>query len=222
MEFSEILEQLKGYDYPFLLSKLLGIGMALGSCFSKLPIFINIFRIGYCEGLSPVSLYLELSAYLASIVYNTSLNNAISTYGDIAALAFQFVLLIILVWLLGVQKDQKLSVFHRLLAFLTILLFAYGILFLVPKDHVEFLIIYSIIISLFAKVPQLLRNYKNKNTGVLSMITAITSIAGPLVKMYITIVETKDPLIFVYALLTFALNSVLLLQILIYGKRKIE
>jgi mannose-P-dolichol utilization defect protein 1 len=207
-------------DYAYLFSKALGYSSVLGSCFYKLPIIVNILKAGHCGGLSPLALYLETVALLASVVYNHIRGNPFSTYGDIAIIVIQLFLLIFLLFSLGTNaKKEKLSSSHITGVVVFFLTYLYIIMKVVPSHASSNLIILSIISSLISKCPQILRNYQTKQTGVQSIITAGSSILGPLVKIYISLVETKDHYIFLYSLMIFILNFIIFLQILLYRKK---
>ncbi len=218
----DLLFQLLGdQSIRLLLSKVLGYSMTLGACFYKLPIMLNIWKAGNCEGLSPLSLYLETSAFLASLVYNINRQNPFSTYGDIAAISFQLFVLIAMVWTMGINKQgERLPSSHILLVSSFFVAFTYSIVFVIPTDFSSNLMIYSIVVSLCSKVPQILKNLREKDTGVQSVITAFNAILGPVAKIYITLIETKDMFILIYSCLSFVLNLLILAQIIIYNKAK--
>lgn len=219
--WESVVQTLKEQNVNLLISKCLGYSMTLGACFYKLPIILNIFKAGNCEGLSTLSLYLETSAFLASLVYNINRRNPFSTFGDIAAIVVQLFFLIAMLWAMGVdKKNNKLSLSHMVGVSLLFAGFVYGITVLLPVEWSSHLMIYSIVVSLFSKLPQILKNFKEKDTGVQSVITASNAILGPVVKIYITLVETKDMFILFYSVLSFVLNIIILVQIISYGKVK--
>jgi hypothetical protein len=216
--YDEIKEALAQHGPTYLVSKALGFGMALGACFYKLPIIINAVKAGHCGGLSPLAFYLETSSFMANIYYNVRKDNPFSTYADLIAVGAQLVLLILMMWTLGLnEKKERLPISHisaviGLFAILIYVIFNY-----IDEAALSYLMLYAIVVSLLSKVPQIIKNFQTKNTGVQSVITGVNSIAGPLVKVYIMLVETKDMFSLFFYVMSFVLNAVILSQIIAYG-----
>lgn len=73
----------------FLISKLLGYGIVVGSAGVKLPQVYNILKAGSVEGLSGPSLLIEWTASIASFAYFMALGYPFSTWGENFFLFFQ-------------------------------------------------------------------------------------------------------------------------------------
>jgi len=56
----------------------------------------------------------------------------------------------------------------------------------------------------------------NKTTGQLSFITSFLNWAGTAARIFTTVQETKDPILILMYLSSFTVNSIILLQFLIY------
>jgi mannose-P-dolichol utilization defect protein 1 len=209
------------HGLSYVVSKLLGFGSILGSCFYKLPIFLNIMKAKSCQGLSVISLYLEGSSYFANIIYNINRRNSFSSFGDLIIVWVQIFLMIALSWTLGFGEKQ-ISASHKILVSFGFLLYFYTVVFLIPVALTPYLIIYSITVSMLSKLPQIYQNYRDKSTGVQSSITAANAMFGPVVKIYIALAETGDHLMMIYSVVLFSLNFILFSQILLYQKPKQE
>jgi len=195
------------------ISKALGYVMLLGSFFYKLPIILKIFKAKGGDGLNIVSVYLETSAYLSLLLYNTLIQSAFSTYGDLFPATFQNMIIISLIWLWGIDK-KKFSFFHILVA-----LFAFGsftaIILGAPKEHWHWVAKYSIVVTTISRLPQIISNFRAGKVGVQSAITLTNGVLGAVGKVYITYVETKDPLLIIGACFALGLNLILLTQVVL-------
>lgn len=204
-----------------LLSSILGYVLSAGACFYKVPVIRNILKAGNVESLSALSLYLEISGHFANIVYNMHRNNPISTYGDVMITALQNVVIIFLVWRLGGgkgvgSKGTPMTLSHIVPVLLLGACFV-ATLLLLPNEYQASIISYSIIISIGSKVPQIIANFRDKRTGVQSLWTAMNSCVGPVFKLYIAVVQTKDFMLVASAVMALVLNATILAQIVAFG-----
>lgn len=76
--------------------------------------------------------------------------------------------------------------------------------------------------------PQILENYRNKSTGVLSLITFVLACAGNYARVFTTLVEVPDKLVLVGCahqfniVLSAVLNTTILGQIVAYRSNKLK
>lgn len=68
--------------------------------------------------------------------------------------------------------------------------------------------------AIFARVPQMITNYKQGHTGQLSFITWFCTLAGSAARIFTTLQEVNDPMIAASYIISTACNAVLVFQIL--------
>mmetsp|Transcript_14109 Transcript_14109/g.40092 ORF Transcript_14109/g.40092 Transcript_14109/m.40092 type:complete len:106 (-) Transcript_14109:3-320(-) len=66
----------------------------------------------------------------------------------------------------------------------------------------------------FGRIPQIVMNWKNGDTGELSLTTCVLNFAGNLVRIFTTLVMTQDLIILVGFGLNLIVNTTLMLQCL--------
>lgn len=202
------------------ISKSLGYIMLIGSLFYKLPIILKIFKTKGGDGLNIISVYLETSAYLSLLLYNVLNQSAFSTYGDLFPATFQNCLIIVLIWLWGIDK-KKFPLIHILFV-----LFLFGsftaVILGAPKEYWHWVAKYSIIVTTISRLPQILSNFMTGKVGVQSAVTLTNGVLGALGKVYITYVETKDPLLIIGAVFALGLNLTLLTQVLLLQGQPVD
>jgi len=149
-------------------------------------------------------------------------------------LAIQNIVIIVLIFLyspaasmptagnsLTTRRQTDTSKYAILGAFLAVTLSSMYILCspsLVPLSLLRTLVTLSIPLSLSAKFPQIIANFKNSSTGQLSAFLVINSLAGCLARVYTTQQETGDPVIWWSFMLASILNGVLALQLAYYWR----
>lgn len=199
--------------FGLAISKALGYVMLVGACFYKLPILLKIFKAKGGDGLNIISVYLETSAYLSLLLYNVLCQSAFSTYGDLFPATLQNGLIILLIWLWGIDK-KKFSLIHILGAVFLFGTFTAAILS-APKEHWHWVAKYSIVVTTISRLPQIISNFRTGKVGVQSAVTLTNAVLGAVGKVYITYVETKDPLLITGAVFALGLNLILLTQVLL-------
>ena len=217
---SDILFHKDFLDGPCLrlsISKALGYTMMLGSCLYKLPVLMKIYKVKGGEGISPLSVYLETTAYLASLSYNYVKGNPISTYGDLVASSSQNMLIIFLLWTMGTGKGVQLPLQHKITAATGALLFL-SLLRYMPMEYQHLIVSYSIVVLILSRLPQIVSNF-TRDVGVQSAITWGNAVLGAAAKSYTTLIETRDPLLVGGSLIALVLNAILLTQVLLFKDR---
>lgn len=109
-----------------------------------------------------------------------------------------------------------------LLAFLAILGLSLFALFspLLPSSLIQLLFAATIPLTLSAKLPQIIANYRQSSTGQLSAFLVFNSLAGCLARVYTTLMETGDRVIFWSFVGAAAFNGILALQMAYYWQGK--
>lgn len=194
-------------------SKVLGWGMVCLSSLYKVPVIRKILYKKSGDGYSLPSCYLETSAYVATLSYNYLQGNPVSTYGDLLMSSLQNVIIILLIYKYG-QSGKKISFRHKAL-FVTISMGFLASIFVAPPERHPYIASYGILVLVLSRLPQIISNMRTGNIGVQSAITTTNSVLGAGAKAFINITETKNMLLVTGALVAFALNFILLLQILL-------
>ncbi|ORX63864.1 mannose-P-dolichol utilization defect 1 protein [Anaeromyces robustus] len=94
----------------------------------------------------------------------------------------------------------------------------YPFMDIIPNSLLQLLQTSTIGINIASRVPQIFTNYKNGNTGELSFLTVFFQCAGSLARVFTTIQEVNDPVVFAGNFIASSLNTVLFLQILYYWR----
>lgn len=135
-----------------------------------------------------------------------------STYGETAFISVQNVLILLLI-LHYAKKDVYAVGALGAVAALAYPLFDPK---LVSYKHLQILQGLSIPLSLASKVPQIVTNYRNGSTGQLSAFTVFNYLAGSAARVFTTMTEVNDPVIFWGFVVAAGLNAVLAAQMVYY------
>lgn len=195
-----------------VLTTLLRNVVLIGSLGYKLPMIINIFKRKGADGLNPYSLYLETSAYLALLSYNILKANQFWLYADCIAATTQNIIMILLLFYYGTNK-QSVGFVH-----ISTTVFAFGLfqamILQLPTGYWHLIATYFIIVSMMSRLPQIISNFSSSSKGVQSLFTCLNSSLGAAAKLFVNLNSTKDLYLIVGALVAFVINSTLLLQVL--------
>ncbi|KAF9165870.1 hypothetical protein BGX21_007931 [Mortierella sp. AD011] len=226
--YNSLIEQFNYRDVSCIklaISKGLGYGIVAGGAIVKMPQIFKILGARSAQGLSLSSYLLETLACVIGLAYNIRLGHPFSTYGETFFVTIQDVII------LGMMLHYRR---RNMWAFITVSSFLLsGIVlgittqsvqddgtvitnFIISESILESLKKYTILISLFSKVPQVFENYSNKNTGQLSAFAVFNYFAGSLARVYTTLIEVKDAILLYGFLLNTFLNCVLALQMALY------
>lgn len=192
-----------------ILSKTLGYAIVAGSIFVKLPQILKIYGSGSVSGLPLATFLLETFCAAVVVVYNYVQELPFSTWGE------SFFILLQLTVLLG-------QYFHytenSLLLFLAPLLIAgfSWLLSALPLQYLALALTASIPMLAFSKVLQIKSNFTNGHTGQLSFITSLMNFLGALARLFTVVQEVDDSLILANIVSVFVLNTVIVLQFLLY------
>lgn len=198
--------------FTALLSKGLGIGIIAGSVLVKVPQIMKILNNKSTDGLSVVSVLLDLMAITFHMSYSFVSGFPFSAWGDGTFLALQTAAIAALIFFFGHRSTARSFVF----------IFLYGILVFVLMGGltpVKFLWTaqgFNVPILLTGKLSQAFTNYKNGSTGQLSAATCFMLFFGSLARIFTSIQETGDTMMIItYCVSTFA-NAVIVSQLLYY------
>lgn len=213
--YESLVEDLNYADIDCLklgVSKALGVGIVAGGSIVKVPQILKLIGSGSGAGISVTSYFLETISFLITLGYNVRQGFPFSTYGETVFIAAQNVIITLLVLHYSRQN---------MVAGLTVLALAAGLYYLFSADGISFQTLQylqtsTIPIALGSKIPQILTIAKNKSTGQLSAFAVFNYLLGSLARIYTTVTEVDDPLIFWGFLLSTGLNAVLVAQMVYY------
>jgi mannose-P-dolichol utilization defect protein 1 len=200
------------------ISKALGLGIVVAGSIVKLPQLLKLINASSGAGLSVTGYIFETIGYIMTLAYNVRLRFPFSTYGETAFISVQNVLILLLI-LHYEGKDV-----YGAAGLGAVAAFAYPLFDpkLVSYKHLQILQGLSIPLSLASKLPQIYTNYKNGSTGQLSAFTVFNYLAGSLARVFTTMTEVNDPVIFWGFVVAAGLNAVLAAQMAYYWKTSPE
>jgi mannose-P-dolichol utilization defect protein 1 len=218
--FSKIVHpmQLESLCFKLLFSKVVGLLMSTGALAYKVPIISNIMRIKTADGLNLNTVYLEMTGYSAWVFYNFLKGNPLSVYGDLVATAVQQLMIILLIWKYGINR-RICSVFHIIVV---VCCYAFAVigLFFLPDDLYHWIARYAVLMTMISKIPQIYSNFIFKQVGVQSPTSLLNGVIGGIAKIIVAFIETTDYMMIFSGVLSFVLNSMLLMQVLYYAPSK--
>jgi hypothetical protein len=184
----------------------------IGSCVYKIPMIRNIIKKRGGDGLNPYAVYLETSAYMALTTYNQLNNNQFWSYADCIAATTQNIAIISLLFLWGLN-NKPLKSSHILMVLCSAGIFQYS-MYLLPSIYWHYIATYFIVVMTISRIPQIWANFNATSRGVQSIFTSLNSTLGATAKLIVQLNSTNDSYIITGTVLSFALNTILLLQIL--------
>ncbi|KAI8075886.1 uncharacterized protein B0P05DRAFT_546792 [Gilbertella persicaria] len=214
--YENLFEEFHFTDIPCLklaISKALGLGIVVGGAIIKVPQIFTIVRHKSAKGLSFASFLLETSAYMIILMYNTRLHNPFSTFGEVLFMTIQNILISFLIVFYSTTTTSK----SKVMAMLS-MGFVIGFIFLklIPSWLMSLLYAVQIPIGLASKIPQIKMNYLNRSTGQLSTFTVFSYFIGTTTRAFTTWTELDDPIMLGGNILASFLNSILVVQLIIY------
>lgn len=198
-----------------LVSKVLGYCILAGACFTKVPQISNVVKAKSAEGLSAISFELETLGFLVHASYGLVMGLAFNTYGESIILLAQNLLLVGLIY-----KYAKMPAIRGVTA-LSLLVALAGV---VLSGHVDKALVKTVyeannILFMAARLPQIVKNYREKSTGQLSLITNAINLLGCVIRIFTSLSEGAGGAMVRAFLIGGALNTVLVAQILMYQKK---
>lgn len=205
------------------ISTLLSLGIIAGSCALKFPQIISLVKNGNARGVSLFSNLVDGLGFAVSASWGYSQNLPFKTYGEAMIILAQIYVLCILI---GVYNGGAALV-TAVVSLAIIGAFGYALAFgFVPLNVHEGLMGAQILFTASSRIPQIIMNQKNKGTGVLSFLTFFMSFGGAGARSFTTLVsvpwEKGKLVMFATQLTTCALNAIIVLQIVVYGKGKLK
>ncbi|KAB1220318.1 hypothetical protein CJ030_MR3G019064 [Morella rubra] len=201
-----------------LISKLLGYCIVAASTTVKLPQILKILKHRSVRGLSVVAFELEVVGYTIALAYCLHKGLPFSAYGELAFLLIQAIILVSTIYYFSQPLGMKTWIRALLYCAVAPTILAGQI------DPVLFEALYASqhAIFLFAKIPQIWKNFSNKSTGELSFLTCLMNSAGSTVRVFTSIQEKAPRSVVLGSVLGIATNATLLSQIIMYQKPHVK
>jgi mannose-P-dolichol utilization defect protein 1 len=194
-----------------LVSKALSILIIAGSFFLKVPQIRALMKARSSEGLSFTMFATETFVFAVGAGYGVRHAFPLSAFFENWVILAQVVTICVLIFH---YKNQYVNIVLYIAALAT---FLGALLFIMPMSMVEIAFSLVIPILIFGRAPQIYSNYKNKNTGALSLTSLFMSFGGGLARVFTSLQEAPSVNIIVGLVIGVLLNLVLIIQILVYG-----
>lgn len=221
------------------LSKGLGLGIVVFGSLLKFPQMYKIVHARSAEGISLAMYILEVVAYTISLAYAIRLRIPFSTYGENASLTVQsmsspthtdmIITLLIIAYSPMDGVSRRATTLCRRIGVSTNTFFvAIGATLMVcgslalasetavPPRALQLLQGLTIPVSLASKVPQMLELHRAKATGELSILVVFAQLLGTMARVFTTLTETNDRLLFWGFALATIFNAIIAVQVCMY------
>jgi len=192
------------------LSKVLGLGIVVGSSLVKLPQVLKIYAGKSAVGISFLSVLLELLAVTFSGVYGLAKGFPFGSYGESLFLAIQTAIIGLLVLWYGGKKMQALvfMICYSALVFAGLKLVPVHILWYGQATNIPMVVI--------GKFIQIITNFNNGHTGQLSAVTVFLIALGSVARIFTSIQETGDQVLILTFVCSTVVNGIIAAQVLWY------
>ncbi|KAL1744268.1 hypothetical protein HDZ31DRAFT_39045 [Schizophyllum fasciatum] len=224
--YTSLVENLAFGDVECLkyaLSKGLGAGIVVGSMVMKVPQLLIIYNKRSARGISPTGSAFETLAYAVNLTYSYRNGLPFTTYGENLFLTVQNVVLMLLITqfaprprALTSRTDSRTT---KLFATFLVMAVGFLLLLFVPPPILATFQALTLPISIASKVPQITENLRNRSTGNLSAFAVLLQTGGCAARLFTIYSEVDDVLVALGALLAFALNAIILVQMWLYWGR---
>ena len=200
-----------------------GLGYLVGAASIILytPIAVRVLRTKSAEGLTISTWWLKLTSYTCTDVYNIKNGFPISAFSESLVITFEAAIILGLVAFY--QRRLDLQTFAFAATYFAITTWAlFSPTSIGPSDEIIALAQQlSIILNVFALLPQLEQNFSRKSSGGYSPVTASLASGGCAIRLFTTFqLADGDPLLLLTYGVALALNLSLLLQIIYFATQK--
>lgn len=197
-----------------IISTIIGVCVLIGSVLYKIPQVIRVVRRRSASGISVLMYSLETLGTTFSAVYFARRAFPFATYGEAVFIMAQNVLILGLI--VYYQRLPTRAAGLLALAYAVMLVLLYSSL--VPLRVLMVLQVCSIPILNLARVPQILLNWRRRSTGELSPVTLGLQLLGNIARIFTTIAQVRDFLMFAAICVATLFNTVLFLQWVFYSR----
>ncbi|KAM6909107.1 mannose-P-dolichol utilization defect 1b [Xenentodon cancila] len=218
--YDQFFLNLNFLDVPCLkivLSKVLGIGIILGSVMVKLPQILKLMAAKSAEGLSFKSVLLELLAITGTMVYSIANRFPFSAWGEALFLMLQTLAIGFLIQMYG-GRTARGVLFLAVYVGLLLLLLSPA----TPMSVVTSMQAFNMPAIIVGRLIQAATNLHNGHTGQLSAISVFLLFAGSLARIFTSVQETGDSLMALTYVISSSCNGIIALQVLYYWNSSSE
>lgn len=166
------------------------------------------------EGLSIISVFLDLMAITFHMSYSFVSGFPFSAWGDGTFLAAQTAAIAALVLFYGHKSPIRATFFIILYCALVFILMR-----MTPLEYLWTAQGFNVPILLMGKLSQAFTNFKNGSTGQLSAATCFMLFAGSLARIFTSVQETGDSMMVTIYIVSTAANAVIVAQLLYYWNK---
>uniref|UniRef100_A0A8R1XWR9 Mannose-P-dolichol utilization defect 1 protein homolog n=1 Tax=Onchocerca volvulus TaxID=6282 RepID=A0A8R1XWR9_ONCVO len=207
----ECLRSIPEECISMVMSRLLGLGITLGSVLIFIPQILKIQFAQSGEGISLSSQLLGLFACFVITSYSYAKGYVFSQWGDSFFVTIQMIIIIIqILWFSSRQAHA--AVF---LAFCwTISCAVMGEY--ISVDMLALVQAITIPVVIVAKFLQIWTNYQQQSTGQLSVISLSLQFTGCLARIFTSLKETNDQLVIINYIIAALLNGIICVQYFLY------
>jgi len=167
-----------------VMAKIMGYGILVGSLFLQMPQIVKISTSRSVTGISRASRYSEVPINSSACIYHILKKLPFSTWGENAAVLTQNLIIVGLVWIYEdqnrVSKREMLAVAAGFIA----LCFAQ---FSLPPALYPLMIYINIPLVFASTVPQVMRNFRQKHTGQVAILSNFLKLVGCSVRFFTTL-----------------------------------
>ncbi|KAL3514449.1 hypothetical protein ACH5RR_027166 [Cinchona calisaya] len=197
-----------------LISKILGYCIVAASTTVKLPQILKILKHQSIRGLSVVAFELEVIGYTIALAYCVHKGLPFSAYGELAFLLVQAIILVAIIYYFSQPVGTKIWIRALIYCGIAPTILAGRI------DPILFEALYASqhAIFFFARVPQIIENFKNGSTGELSFLTSLMNFGGSMVRVFTSLQEKAPMSVVLGSAVGVVTNGTILSQIIIYQK----
>ncbi|CAD8186374.1 unnamed protein product [Paramecium pentaurelia] len=199
------------------LSELISYSIVALSVILKAPQIFKIVQKSKVTGLSFDSIFFELFVYSFSIAYNMHKQNPWKLYAENVAILIQTVIIVALYKIYEKQFTMR-QFYIRTAIFIGINLPLFT--GLIPNSVFNLAIIINICLIMFARLPQIWSNFRNKDTGQLAFITIFLQFAGAAARCFTILVSSTDGMLILLNVISVTLNFTLVFQMITYWNSK--
>lgn len=199
-----------------VLSTIVGVCVLIGSLIYKLPQVLRVIRRRSAAGISVLMYSLETIGTTFSALYFFRRAFPFASYGETVFIMVQNIILLSLI--VFFQRLPRIPAIILGLLYVTTVIALFSPY--VPTSVLVILQLSSIPILNLARIPQIILNYNRKETGELSPITLGLQLLGNVARIFTTVAQVRDPLMFVGICVATCFNATLFGQWIYYSQRE--
>ncbi len=200
------------YNVLFCISKSFGCMVVIMTPIAKLPTIVKVICAKSGEGISKIGTLMEITGYAIFTSFAFSMKYSFSTWGEGLISCIELAFVHFLIWF---YEKRIIALIFLLFFMLSMIVLMCGII--PSKVHsILFLYFFNSLI-LFGKLTQVCVNYRNGHTGNLSPLTYYLSLYRTIIRIFTSIIQTKDWRMILSFCIISIVNSILILQFNIYA-----